>query len=303
MNGVLFIGDLLINTSAPGRRIDDDFLSAVITKLTFALNLCKEKELVPIIVGQAFYKSFDVKVLTEIIPVLKESGAYFLPSMVDSKGSIESVLPKSNLGILLATDTVNIIDNENPLSLIIKNQKCNFHSSNTGNKFQASLEDSKINVLLLRQPNIESEDQINEMSDFQNIDMIINAGTRLEGNEILSNNKTWKNIGPSVRTHLESEEYSPKVFEWNPTTGFKEYILPHNVHVMNHNAITQNIEEQNLVKSDFALMMKEEMIRLEQENDSDLIETELTEILISMDSSIEIKDQISALQKEVEMID
>ena len=303
MNGILFIGDLLLNTSAPGRRIDDDFLSAVLNKLQFSLDLCKEKNLVPVIVGQAFYKTFDAKVLTEVIPLLKGANAYFLPSLVDSDPKLNpgELIKKSNLGILSLTDTVNVIDSENPLIVNINGKTCGLYYSNNGKAFEKSCESNDVNILLLRHTGCDDLELVNTISDFSDINLVVNAGTRHESNEINANNLIWKNLGPSVRVHLESEENSPKVFEWNPIDSFKEYILPHNKFIMNHDVRAKNIEDQNLIQSDFAQMMKEEMIRLEQENDSDLIETELTEILVKKGSSSMIREQINLLQKEVEI--
>jgi hypothetical protein len=301
MNGFLFIGDLFLNTSSPGRRIDDDFLSVVLNKVKFSMDLAKDKGLLPVFTGQSFYKTLDVKVLTEIIPILKDSGAYFLPSTIEQDSKTRLLIPKSTLAILKATDIVNTIDHLNPLTIDINGNKCSLHSSNSGILFEKTSKLSSFNFLLMRNPNIEEKEQIDDLYDFSGINMIINSGTKIESDEFTINDHKWKNIGPSVRIHLDSEELAPKVFEWSPENGYKEYILPHNKHVMNHNALTKNIDDQNLVKSDFALMMREEMTRLEQENDADIIETELTEILISMDSSIKIREQIYNLQKEVEM--
>lgn len=303
MNGILFIGDLLINTSAPGRRIDDDFLMAVKNKIKFALNLAKEKELQPVVVGQAFYKSFDVKVLTEIIPLLKDNNVYFLPSLVDQNSKSEEILSKSTMGILEATGIIKIIDSHNPFEIDINGSKCALHFSNNTKKFEEVSLRNEINILLMRHPLFSDKETIDNNSGFNNIDIIVNAGTKKENDEFITNNKRWKNLGPSVRIHTESESFSPKVFEWNPNSGFKGYILPHQKYVMNHDAIISNEQqEKKLIESDFAKTMKEEMDRMDKEDDVGLIESELSEILISKNASLEIREQISVLQKEVELL-
>ena len=301
MNGFLFVGDLFLNTTSPGRRLDKDFLSVVKEKIKFITSLSEEKNLIPIVLGQSFYKTLDLTVLTEIVPLLKDKGFYFTPSKLEWDVKKDILVKKSTLGILAATGIVNIIDYNNPLSIEINGEKHCLSMNNQGKEFKNKSGESKKNILLMRNPSLDNKESIEEIVSFEGIDAIVNSGTISSNDEYIVNNRSWKNIGPVVRLKEDSEDCKPRVFEWTPDAGFCEFVVPHSLHIMDHSALPQNLRNESLVKSDFALMMKEEMIRLEQEDDADLIETELTEILISMDASLSIKDRISDLQKEVEL--
>lgn len=294
MKGFLFIGDVFINTTAPGRRIDQDFFSTVKGKLKFCMNLAEEKELVPVITGQMFYKTFDIKALTEIIPYIRDSGIHVLPSSMDWNKKKCSLLSKSTLGILSATGILNVLCDDNNLELDIDGSKFVV----TGNS-DISIDNNTTKILVMRSPELDEPSKIKSFDTIGNSSIIVNAGTKYKST-VTTKNALWNNIGPLVRAYTDNEEFAPTIHEWTPNNGFKEYVVPHEKHVMDHTAVAKNVEDQNLVKSDFAKLMKEEMLRLQQENDTDLIETELTEILISTDSSPLIKNQIEELQKKVE---
>lgn len=296
MNGFLFIGDLFINTSAPGRRIDPDFFSVVKRKLEFSLNLAKDKNLVPVIAGQMFYKTFDIKALTEIILTIKDKGIICLPSKMEWDKKRSVLLSKSTIGILSATGIVRTLLPNDIFTLNIDNKE--YHLSSRLDSLDEVRSGTK--MLVLRNSEMDDVEKFSSYIDTNRVDLCINAGTKFK-NIFSIGDCVWNNIGPVVRAYPENEEFQPSVTEWTPSGGFKSYVVPYEKHVMDHSVLAKNVENQNLVQSDFAKLMKDEMIKLQQENDADLIDTELTDILIQTGASPLVRNHISALRKEIEV--
>ena len=56
LKGILFIGDPHVYSARPGRR-RDDYLSSVLEKLTRASEICWERSLLPVILGDLFHRA------------------------------------------------------------------------------------------------------------------------------------------------------------------------------------------------------------------------------------------------------
>lgn len=291
MKGILFIGDLNFNASSPGRRVDESYFETITRKLTYCLTLCEQKELIPVICGKLFYKSFDIKVISEVIYLLKGKGIYAFPSNLEWDINNQRVIPKSTMGLLNAADIVKAIDISKGVFLDVDGEEI-FIGKESVTK-QSKLSFSVSNLINTDKDIIEHQVQNNDFTYF------INANAKKRFVSTVSG-KDYINLGPVSRLTLESEMLTPCVTEWTPKNGFKEYVVPHETHIMDSRAVTENIDKQDIKQSDFAKLMKEEMLRLEQENDKDIIETELTEILIDRNSNSGIRNLIISLHQEVE---
>lgn len=71
--GLLFIGDPHVSSLAPGRR-KDDYVASVLGKLTEAARICKERKLVPVILGDLVHRESEnsMALLHRLLCALRE---------------------------------------------------------------------------------------------------------------------------------------------------------------------------------------------------------------------------------------
>lgn len=64
--GLMFIGDPHISSEKPGRRLDKDYAATILGKLKFAIDLCNEKNYVPVFLGDMYDKAVEVEKSLEV---------------------------------------------------------------------------------------------------------------------------------------------------------------------------------------------------------------------------------------------
>src|ERR1700736_2930820 len=80
MKGFLFVGDPHVSSKRPGRRIDD-YVASVIGKLRLAGEIARERDLVPVILGDLFHRARenDLPLLSQLLDVFN---GYPMPPVV-----------------------------------------------------------------------------------------------------------------------------------------------------------------------------------------------------------------------------
>lgn len=111
LRGILFIGDPHVYSARPGRR-KDDYLSSVLDKLTKASEVCWERSLLPVILGDLFHRAKEnhLPTLARLFEVL---GHFPLQPLVlggnhDKTGSL--LQDADALALFAQTGVIEVLD-------------------------------------------------------------------------------------------------------------------------------------------------------------------------------------------------
>lgn len=311
-NGLLFIGDPLLSTTRPGRRKDDDFLGVISEKLLYCLNLAKEKNLQPIILGGLTNRTFEIKVLSRLMEVIKGHNPYVLASKQDFIKGKEELNPNSTAGILSLSGMATVIVHTGLSGIInISNGKngplnISLYSVMEDGVIPSSItsiSDDCMNIIISR---CEVSNGTEESSgtiphEIDNCALIVSGNNKLPincGDEI---NTTWLVPGPLARTESSQDSMEPTVWSWTPGTGLFAHIIPHQASVMDTTGLTSEKIQEVYTNSQFATLLREEARSASSTDESkDLLEEEIKKLLSEKEVRLESREIVYELKKQTD---
>lgn len=122
--GILFIGDVHLSSTRPGRRIDD-YAAAGLDKLSQCAKICRERNLYPVCLGDLFHRARenDLVLLSRLMNVLREFPTPMLV-LAGSHDRTESWFTDKDAGQLLAqAGVLTLIETPGRVSSLLCNGK------------------------------------------------------------------------------------------------------------------------------------------------------------------------------------
>ena len=253
-SGFLVVGDvhLASHKKAPTGRLDENYLLTVTNKLKKIKEIAKELELKVIFLGQLFKSKFDIEALTAFIDIFHDVKPYILVG--DDKG----IDKNSTLGILMATNTAEVID-----------------EAGISTKITIEMEDevSEVGIYLQTESNaLPRQIGFSEGLALDEKAMIFSPSWQdyendIEGSIGLICSK-WSSVAvskensfkayaqPLVRTTQKENGNSVSVLKWTDLGGFEKISIDSQSYIFDNNEVVMNEPLQHST-SDFAKELKE----------------------------------------------
>lgn len=121
-DGILFIGDPHVASFAPGHR-RDEYMKTVVGKLEFCMSLAREKDLLPVILGDLFHvpRNNPNALLVELIRIFKPVVPWVLLGNHDKHEA--RFTPDVSIAVLEAAETIRLIKDPGPVDVVFVNGK------------------------------------------------------------------------------------------------------------------------------------------------------------------------------------
>lgn len=314
--GLLFIGDALISNTKPGRRSDDNYLKVVRDKLLYSLEIAREKNLKPIILGGLTNKTFEVRVLSALVEILVERDVLVLASNHDYVRGEETLNPNSTLGIIQASRIASVIthtgfagqieidlgNNETKTVSLYSVAESGAIPNSLG--FKEGVTEESIGIIIARANIMQEGDE--STSNIQPYEIpgchLVACGlTRLPYGPNKLSNTTWLAPGALSRTDADQDAMKPTVWEWSPESGLNSHIVPHQASVMDLSGLASDRVKEAYTNSAFATLLREETLRANDSDDNtDILDEEMTNIFKDKKTGLDCREIIMNLKKQTD---
>lgn len=225
--GLLFIGDPHVTAVKPSRRLEADFLSVSLGKLTRALAIAQERNLVPIITGDLVNKPYERAVIHDLITALIDVRPFCLPGNHVGNGT------DTTAGILMASRAIRAFSGDSPADIELESGTVRLHGADHGEPIPSSLPQASgvLNVLVThhnlefkrgkKYPGMVVPPQVDGCS------LAVNGHVHTIGESVLSGDTHWHNPGNLLRMSVDLKDHAPHVLMVTVKDGkFVSEMLP-----------------------------------------------------------------------------
>ncbi|SOC27195.1 metallophosphoesterase [Thalassospira xiamenensis] len=235
-NGFLFIGDVHLTTRRPGRRKDVSFQETVFKKLDQAVEICNQRQLIPVLSGDVFHRAVEESEALKTTfkrrfvrplwtPPIAEVGNH------DMKGIR---LADSDTLCMIAEGLFTVCDTSGPVEeFMINGVRVGLGATPYGQKIPmevGSLFPLADGIIWLTHHDIAFDGAYpGAISPFEieGCSLLINGHMHLFKEPVQVGSTLWCNIGSITRTAIDAINYEPAVWEFSPVNGMTRHVLKH----------------------------------------------------------------------------
>lgn len=235
--GFLFIGDPHVSSTAPGRRIDD-YMTTVLAKLTRAAEICRERNLVPVILGDLIHrdKECSVRLINRLSKVLRLFPC--TPLELDGNHGKQQFKPtEDDIELLLATwGHLRLMSDAGLVETFeFEGMRVNLFAWPHGEELPAALPeaaDGSINVLITHH-DLAFEGAFpgaKPIVEVKNCHMMVNGHLHKTMPSLQVGSMLAHNPGNIEPLSLDVADHQPAVWEWCPDQldfDLVRHLLPH----------------------------------------------------------------------------
>jgi len=220
--GLLFIGDPHVAASPPGYRLDD-YTQAILAKLAVSLEMARERNLLPIILGDLFHlpRNNPNSLLVALIKLFRQSRPFVL---VGNHDKHEARLTQDvSLAVIDAARVIRLIDRAGPVcSLQVAGCRVLLGASPDWTPLPREVDRGAHDVVIwlthhdLGFPGYDAARV--PLKEIPGIDMVVNGHLHTPKPPRQCGATTWFNPGGIARLTLSShtQNLTPSVFIWRP---------------------------------------------------------------------------------------
>lgn len=311
-SGLLFIGDPHIWSKKPGRRIDDDFLSVITNKISYAINLANEKNLFPVFLGDLMHDDNDdsPEMIIKLLAALYKCQDKPVTLLGNHEKTDKYLTDKNSMSILTAANAIDVIQTTSQYCIFKHNEKTFnlFGSPHGEDPYLVNCQDTtNVNILIthhdLNFPG--SYPNAIEMKPIKNIKFVINGHMHTKYDNVQKDSTTWVNPGNITRVTIAEKEHIPAVLEYNfSNETFTYHEIPHikDVFDLTGKQITGekfNQLELNIHKSEFVSLLKTQPSSTKQTDDAVSVREELEKIFKDKNTKQEVVSDVLFILNEV----
>lgn len=238
--GFLFIGDPHVSSKPVGRR-KDDFLSSVLGKLSYCAQLCRDRNLYPVVLGDLFHRNDDNKLamLARLTAVLQ---SFPVPPLVlegNHDKEQDSLSDADALTLLAMTNVVNVAGKPGlaaVLEVAAENggtQELRLHACPYGFDLPRSLPSGgAVNVLITHHDMAfgSAYPGAKPLQAIEGCDMVVNGHMHDTKASVLKDSTWWHNPGNIEPLSVDLATHVPQAWEWRAGQGAEALtglLLPH----------------------------------------------------------------------------
>lgn len=315
-NGIMVIGDVVLSNTRPGRRLDEGFSDLAFKKLEISLNMARDNNLKPIIIGSLTKKSFEISIYSRLISLLSSRNILIIAGENEYRGAGTLINPHSTAKLLSESGIVDLAEESHVHEKIII-------STDVGNETVCLLTvPERLNapaniginegvnpgekVILLSKSN--EDFALNEETsaiiakdkhEWPGCDLFITEKSNPDKSIDLCGRTTWLSTGPLVRHQIEHEPFEPCVWICRTLNSPEKIVLEHERHVFDMEGFVSDAVQKSYDSSEFTAMLKEESIRAQEEiSDDKFLEKELSDIYSKIDTPLEAREIITNLMNQ-----
>lgn len=235
-NGILWVGDPHVSTRNIGRR-KDDFLTSVLDKLSACADLCIDKGLTAVILGDLFHRNGDnnLRMLNRLVRVLQRfpSPPIVLEGNHDKEKTALS--DEDALQLLQQTGVVRVATVAGLFETFdIHGEVVNLWMVPHGSEIPDALPElhEGVNVMVTHHDMAfgSAYPGSQPLKPIAGIDMVVNGHMHDTKKSVLMDNTWWHNPGNIEPLSVDLMAHEPRAWEWSPAMGtavLQAHVLPH----------------------------------------------------------------------------
>lgn len=253
-SGIEFIGDPHLTCARPGRRIEEDFLSVGLDKITQARVIAEEKDLVMVFLGDLVdnptqYKSGTKKVVENTNKILggfaKAMGSKMGFAIPGNHDKEEVRLTEgTTLHTIRELGMLHIVEPGGPFAIIeIGDKKVGLGGTPYGEAIPRDVRgvfgEPVDRVIWITHSQFEFDIKnpfLEKVFEIKGCDMVVNGHDHTTMKPQCVRDTWWFNPGNLLRMSVDCANHKPSVWEWNPDMppgGMVQHMLKVNEHVFN----------------------------------------------------------------------
>lgn len=233
-SGFLFIGDPHVSSTRIGRR-KDDYTASVLGKLERCAEICRERNLIPVCLGDLFHKNHDseIRTLNRLARVLKRFpapmvtlwGNHDMGQAAPSDEDVLTLLNETGLVALTGVGEVGVFQ--------LGAQPVRLWACPYGEPIPSALPSAEVPTVLLTHHDLAfggSYPGAAPLHDIANCDMVVNGHMHDTKPSLKTGRTHWHNPGNIEPLSVDLAGHLPRVWEWGPEQGTAKLTgidLPH----------------------------------------------------------------------------
>ncbi|NLI80752.1 MAG: metallophosphoesterase [Deltaproteobacteria bacterium] len=232
--GILFIGDPHVCASPPGFRLDD-YGRAVMEKLRFCLETARQRECLPIILGDLFHVPRDNPngLLVSLMELFRDEVPWVL---VGNHDKHEARLTRDvSLAVLAAAGVVRLLEDAGPVEVVcVAQRRVLIGAAPDWTRLPDRVERNGVDCVIwvthldLRFPGYEAGKT--DLREIPGIDLVVNGHIHTPKPLQVRGGTMWANPGSIVRISrsVQARDTRPAVVIWRPgAEGLETVPVPH----------------------------------------------------------------------------
>lgn len=304
-NGFLFANNLMLDTSKTLKRTDKVSTTAL-RKLDFLISKASDQDLILVLCGEVFSKTFCIKTLSECIDRLKSIECLILADGSQMKN--KDINPKSTLGILDRAGIVKAIHgNEVSKRVEIEDESGGSTFGIVGNRHNVLNDEITIDQGLFGDlkciyvgdfkvdMNFSGCQTLVKPYEVQNCALVIASGNNRDCLETKVGRTLWATTGIALRTNPKDESIKPSYLVYKPDSGVCFESIPSDEFVFDP-VITADSNEEVSNKSNFARKLRDECTH-EGPTQGKLNKSSIDKLCDEKDISLSAREVIYRLEK------
>lgn len=314
-DGILFIGDPHVSSKRIGRR-KDDYTTSVLAKLSACATLCRDNNLMPIILGDLFHRSYDngLSMLNRLVRVLKE---FQVPPLVlegnHDKGQT-SLSDDDALQLLALTGIIDVILVAGAVgTLRIAGQDVMLHAVPYGSDIPDFVaEQPGVPQLMITHHDLafgRTYPGALPLKPIANIDMVVNGHMHDTKPSAVFAGTHWNNPGNIEPLSVDLADHLPRAWSWRPGQAFDQlspHDLPHGTDLFDLTGIQVEASDADeavkhvLATSGFAtLLQSESSLDAQKTDDASVLGADLETVLGAASASDAVATLLRAMMSQV----
>ena len=266
--GFMFANNLMLDTKKTLKRTDD-VNQTILKKLDFLAETCREKDLVLVLCGAIFTKTFCLKTLSECMDRLSGLECVILADKSQLTG--KELNPQSTLGILSKAGLARaVFGNEISKRIDIETGSGEITFGIVGNRQNIVDDEIVIDHGLFNQmeciyvgdflADLEFQGLKNSVKPYEvrHCALVVVTGTSMSMSEAKVGKTQWVTPGNVVRQNKDQENLKPSCMIFTPNADVEFIEIPHEDFVFNDDISEEPQILVSIEQSNFAKRLKEE---------------------------------------------
>ena len=238
LKGILFIGDPHVYSARPGRR-RDDYLSSVLEKLTRASEICWERSLLPVILGDLFHRAKENHLPT-LARLFETLGHFPVQPLVlgGNHDKNDTLLQESDaLSLFAQTGVIDVLDGACRAWRTLETEAGPVHL--WGAPYGAQIPDAieaggPGQVVLVTHHDLAFQGAYpgaQLLKEIRGCDMVVNGHMHFTTPSVQKGHTWWHNPGNIEPITIDCKDHKPAVWAWEAGAAcetLERIDLPHN---------------------------------------------------------------------------
>ena len=238
LKGILFIGDPHVYSARPGRR-RDDYLSSVLEKLTRASEICWERSLLPVILGDLFHRAKENHLPT-LARLFETLGHFPVQPLVlgGNHDKNDTTLQESDaLSLFAQTGVIEVLDGACRAWRTLETEAGPVHlwGAPYGSQIPDAIEAGGAGqVVLVTHHDLAFQGAYpgaQLLKEIRGCDMVVNGHMHFATPSVQKGRTWWHNPGNIEPITIDCKDHKPAVWAWEAGTAceaLERIDLPHN---------------------------------------------------------------------------